>query len=38
VVIRALSGSIRYIKGVHQRRDFAFGPVNIDEAVKIATH
>ncbi len=38
VVIRALSGSIRYIKGVHQRRDFALGPVNIDEAVKLATH
>ncbi|MFN8459468.1 MAG: class II fructose-bisphosphatase [Anaerolineae bacterium] len=38
VVIRALSGSIRYIKGVHQRRDFALGPVNIEEAVKIATH
>jgi fructose-1,6-bisphosphatase II len=39
IVIRALSGSMRYIKGVHQlRRGVAFGHVDVEEAVKIATH
>ncbi len=39
IVIRALSGSVRYIKGVHQlMRDFRFGHVDVEEAVKIAIH
>lgn len=39
IVIRSLSGSIRYIKGVHQlKRDFPFGHVNLEDAVKMATH
>ena len=38
IVIRALSGSIRYIKGVHQLMpDSNFSHVNVEEAVKIAT-
>lgn len=38
IVIRALSGSMRYIKGVHQlRRDVAFARVGVQEAVEIAT-
>jgi fructose-1,6-bisphosphatase II len=37
IVIRALSGSVRYVKGVHQlKRAFAFG-IGVEEAVKIAT-
>lgn len=37
IVIRALSGSMRYIKGVHQlKREFAFGRVDTEEAVKMA--
>jgi fructose-1,6-bisphosphatase II len=39
IVIRALSGSMRYIKGVHQlRREFRTRPVDVEEAVKLATH
>ncbi len=39
IVIRALSGSTRYIKGVHQlKQEFPSGPVDVEEAVKIATH
>ena len=39
IVIRALSGSVRYIKGVHQlRRDLSFGRVNVEEAVKLVAH
>ena len=38
IVIRALSGSLRYVKGVHQlQRGFAFKPVDVKEAVEIAT-
>lgn len=38
IVIRALSGSMRYIKGVHQlKRDVRFRPVNVEEAVELAT-
>ena len=39
IVIRALSGSMRYIKGVHQlRREIALGGrVGVEEAVEIAT-
>jgi fructose-1,6-bisphosphatase II len=38
IVIRALSGSMRYIKGVHQlRREVALGRVGVEEAVEIAT-
>jgi len=38
IVIRALSGSIRYIKGVHQvMQDSNFSHVDVEEAVKIAT-
>jgi fructose-1,6-bisphosphatase II len=38
IVIRALSGSTRYIKGVHQlKQDSPSGPVDVEEAVKIAT-
>jgi fructose-1,6-bisphosphatase II len=37
IVIRALSGSMRYIKGVHQlRREVALGPVDVEEAVELA--
>ena len=39
IVVRALSGSMRYIKGIHQlKREFPFGRVDTEEAVKIATH
>lgn len=39
IVIRALSGSVRYIKGVHQlRREFPFGRVNVEEAVQLVAH
>lgn len=40
IVIRALSGSMRYIKGVHQlkRDDIAFSHVDVEEAIKLATH
>ncbi|MDX1520300.1 MAG: class II fructose-bisphosphatase [Anaerolineae bacterium] len=39
IVIRALSGSLRHIKGVHQlKRDISFKPIGIEEAVKLATH
>jgi fructose-1,6-bisphosphatase II len=39
IVIRALSGSVRYIKGIHQlKRDFPFGQVNVEEAVNLAIH
>ena len=38
IVIRMLSGSIRYIKGMHQlMQDSSFSHVNVEEAVKIAT-
>ena len=38
IVIRALSGSIRYIKGIHKlKREFQFGRVNTAEAVAMAT-
>ncbi|RMF04954.1 MAG: class II fructose-bisphosphatase [Chloroflexi bacterium] len=38
IVIRARSGSMRYIKGIHQlKRDFPFGRVDTEEAVKMAT-
>lgn len=38
IVIRALSGSVRHIKGSHQlKRGFSFGQVDVEEAVKIAT-
>jgi fructose-1,6-bisphosphatase II len=37
IVIRALSGSMRYIKGIHSlRRDFTFSRVGTEEAVKMA--
>jgi fructose-1,6-bisphosphatase II len=39
IVIRALTGSVRYIKGIHQlRRDLAFGRVNVAEAVQMVIH
>jgi fructose-1,6-bisphosphatase II len=39
IVVRALSGSLRYIKGVHQlKRDFRLRDVGVEEAVKLATH
>ena len=39
IIIRALSGSMRYIKGVHQlRREFRTRLVDVEEAVKLATH
>ncbi len=39
IVIRALSGSIRYIKGVHQlRRELDFKRLGVAEAVELATH
>jgi fructose-1,6-bisphosphatase II len=39
IVIRALSGSIRYIRGVHQLKpEHVFGDVDIDQAVKIAVY
>jgi len=39
IVIRALSGSMRHIKGSHQlRRGLDLGYVDVAEAVKIATH
>lgn len=39
IVIRALSGSVRYIKGIHQlKRDFTFGRVDVEEAVKLVAH
>lgn len=39
IVIRAVTGSVRYIKGMHQlRRDLAFGRVNVDEAVQMVIH
>ncbi len=38
IVVRALSGSMRYIKGVHQlNRQVIMGQVDVAEAVKIAT-
>ncbi len=38
IVIRALSGSMRYIKGVHQLELFSpFSQIGVEEAVKIAT-
>lgn len=37
IVVRALSGSMRYIKGVHQlNQNTTFTHVNVEEAVKIA--
>jgi fructose-1,6-bisphosphatase II len=37
IVIRALSGSMRYIKGIHQlKREFSFARVDVEQAVKIA--
>lgn len=39
IVIRALSGSMRYIKGVHQlKHDVPFSQVDVEEVVKIVTH
>jgi len=40
IVIRALSGSMRYIKGVHQlkRDNIPFSHVDVEEAIKLATH
>ena len=39
IVIRALSGSMRYIKGVHQlKRELSFKRLGVAEAVKLATH
>lgn len=39
IVIRALSGSVRYIKGQHKlKRHFAFGQMNVEEAVEIASY
>ncbi len=39
IVIRALSGSMRHIRGVHQLKpEHVFGDVDIDQAVKIAVH
>lgn len=39
IVIRALSGSIRYIRGVHQLKpEHVFGDVDIAQAIKIAVH
>ncbi|NJN94183.1 MAG: class II fructose-bisphosphatase [Anaerolineales bacterium] len=39
IVIRALSGSVRYIKGIHQlKREFPFGRVNVEEAVQLVAH
>ena len=39
IVIRALSGSMRYIKGVHQlKQEIPFSHVDVEEAIKIATH
>jgi fructose-1,6-bisphosphatase II len=38
IVIRALSGSMRYIKGIHQlKREFSFARVDVEQAVKIAS-
>jgi fructose-1,6-bisphosphatase II len=39
IVIRALSGSIRYIRGVHQLKpEHVFGDVDIAQAVKMAVY
>lgn len=39
IVIRALSGSMRYIKGVHQlKRELDFKRLGVAEAVKLATY
>jgi fructose-1,6-bisphosphatase II len=39
IVIRALSGSIRYIKGIHQpQQETPFGRVGVAEAVKMVSH
>lgn len=39
IVIRALSGSIRYIKGVHKlTTEFRFRTVGVEEAVKLVTY
>ena len=39
IAVRALSGSMRYIKGVHQLdQTITFSHVDVEEAVKIATH
>jgi fructose-1,6-bisphosphatase II len=39
IVIRALSGSVRYVKGIHQlKRKFPFGRIDVEEAVKLAIH
>lgn len=39
IIIRALSGSTRYIKGIHQlKREISFTHVDIAEAVKMAIH
>jgi fructose-1,6-bisphosphatase II len=39
IVIRALSGSMRHIRGVHQLKpEHVFGDVDIDHAVKIAVY
>lgn len=39
IVMRALSGSVRYIKGIHQlKRDFHFGRMNVEEAVQLVAH
>jgi fructose-1,6-bisphosphatase II len=38
IVIRALSGSMRYIKGIHQlKREFSFSRVDVEQAVKMAS-
>ncbi|MBQ4491955.1 MAG: fructose-bisphosphatase class II, partial [Deltaproteobacteria bacterium] len=38
IVIRALTGSLRYIKGVHQLKpEHIFGRMDTDGAVQIAT-
>lgn len=39
IVMRALSGSVRYIKGQHKlKRHFPFGRVNVAEAIEIASY
>jgi fructose-1,6-bisphosphatase II len=39
IVIRALSGSMRYIKGIHQlEREFPFNRAGVAEAVKLVAH
>ncbi|MCB0210384.1 MAG: fructose-bisphosphatase class II, partial [Anaerolineae bacterium] len=38
IVIRALSGSMRYVKGIHQlKRGLDFRRLDVKEAVKVAT-